>query len=62
VLVPNSTYQVVGRPFGSTVPASVAEVAVTFDAEPVTATGPDAVVKMPSPPRLVPDPFVATSR
>jgi hypothetical protein len=62
VLVPYSTYQVVGRPFGSTVPFSVADVAVTLDAVPVTAAGADAVVKIPSAPRLVPAAFVATSR
>jgi hypothetical protein len=53
---------VVGRPFGSTVPFSVADVAVTLDAVPVTAAGADAVVKIPSAPRLVPAAFVATSR
>lgn len=62
MLVPYSKYQVVARPFGSTVPASAADVAVTLEAAPVTATGPDEVLKMPSSPRLVAAPFVATRR
>jgi hypothetical protein len=62
VLVPYSKYPVVGRPFGSTVPLSVAELTVTPVAEPVTATGAVGVVKTPSRPRVVPPPLVATSR
>jgi hypothetical protein len=62
VPVPYSKYQVVDRPFGSTVPLSVAEETVTPVAEPVTATGADAVVKIPSPPRVVPPLLVATTR
>jgi hypothetical protein len=62
VLVPYWKYQVVARPFGSTVPLSVAELTVTLVEEPVTALGADGVVKIPSPPRVVPLPLVATSR
>jgi hypothetical protein len=62
VLVPYSKYQVVARPFGSTVPLRVAVVVDTLVAEPVTATGPAEVVKIPSAPRSVPAPFVATTR
>ena len=39
MLVPYSKYQTVARPFGSTVPFSVAELVVTFVAVPVTAAG-----------------------
>ncbi len=62
MLVPYSKYQVVARPFGSTVPVSVAEVGVTPVAAPVTAAGAAEVVKIPSAPRLVPAAFVATTR
>jgi hypothetical protein len=62
VLVPYSKYHVVARPFGSTVPLSVADVVVTFVAEPVTAIGAADVVKIPSEPRAVPEAFVATTR
>ena len=62
MLVPYSKYHVVARPFGSTVPFSVAVVGVTPDAAPVTTAGADRVVKIPSAPRLVPAPFVATTR
>ena len=62
MLVPYSKYHVVARPFGSTVPLRVAEVVVTADALPVTATGAEDVVKIPSAPRVVPSAFVATSR
>jgi hypothetical protein len=41
---------------------SVAAVAVTLRAEPVTTTGAANVVKIPSAPRLVPAAFAATSR
>ena len=62
MLVPYGKYQVVARPFGSTLPLSVAELTVTLVAEPVTATGAVGVAKIPSAPRAVPAPFVATSR
>ena len=62
MLVPYSKYQTVARPFGSTVPFSVAELVVTFVAAPVTAAGAAEVAKIPSAPRLVPAPFVATTR
>jgi len=41
---------------------SVAEVGVTPVTGPVTAGGADEVVKIPSAPRLLPAPFVATTR
>ena len=62
MLVPYSKYHVVARPFGSTVPLSVAVVVVTLVADPVTATGPADVVKIPSAPRAVPGLFVATTQ
>jgi len=62
VVVPYSKNHVVVRPFGSTVPSSVADVTVTADAFPVTTTGAEAVVKMPSAPRPVPALLVATTR
>ena len=62
VEVPYSTNQVVGSPFGFTVPPSVAEVGPTPVAGDVTTTGGDAVVKSPSPPLAVPDAFFATRR
>jgi hypothetical protein len=62
VLVPYSKNHVVARPFGSTLPLSVAEVGVTLVAAPVTTAGAAEVVKSPSAPRLVPAPFVATTR
>ena len=62
MLVPYSKYQVVARPLASTVPDSVAELAVTSEAPEVTATGAEAVVKMPSAPCAVPELFVATTR
>ncbi len=60
--VPYSTNQVVGSPFGFTVPPRVAVVGPTPVAGDVTTTGGDAVVKSPSPPLAVPDAFFATSR
>jgi len=60
--VPYSTYQVVGWPFGFTVPPSVALEGPTAVAGDVTATGGEAVVKRPSPPFVVPEEFLATSR
>ena len=62
MLVPYSKYHVVARPFGSTLPLSVAPLGLTPVAVPVTAIGADRVVKIPSAPRLVPAPFVATTR
>ena len=62
VEVPYSTNQVVGSPFGFTVPPRVAVVGPTPVAGDVTTTGGDAVVKSPSPPLAVPDAFFATSR
>lgn len=62
MLVPYSKCHDVERPFGSTDPLSVAELMVTRVAEPVTATGTDKVVKIPSAPRVVPSLLVATSR
>ena len=62
MLVPYSKYQTVARPFGSTVPFNVAELVVTFVALPVAAAGAADVAKIPSAPRLVPAPFVATTR
>ena len=62
MLVPYSKYHVVARPFGSTVPLSVADVTVTLVAEPVTATGAAEVLKIPSAPRAVPELLVATTR
>ena len=62
MLEPYWKYQVVARPFGSTVPLSVAELTVTLVEEPVIALGGDGVVKIPSPPRVMPPPFAATSR
>ena len=52
----------VGLPFGSTEPLSVADDTVTDDAEPVTTAGGTSVVKTPSEPRLVPAVEVATTR
>jgi hypothetical protein len=60
--VPYSTNQVVGSPFGFTVPPSVAVVGPTEVAGDVTTTGGDAVVNSPSPPLDVPDEFFATRR
>ena len=60
--VPYSTYQSVAWPFGFTVPPSVAPVGPTPDAPDVTATGGEAVVKIPSAPLTVPEAFLATSR
>ena len=60
--VPYSTNQVVGSPFGFTVPPRVAVVGPTPVAGDVTTTGGDAVVKSPSPPLAVPEAFFATSR
>jgi hypothetical protein len=62
VLVPYWKYQVVARPLGSTVPVSVADVAVIAPAGPVLATGLAEVEKIPSAPRVVPALLVATSR
>ena len=55
-------YHVVARPLGSTEPTAVAVVAPTACAAPVTATGGSAVLKLRSPPKVVPDAFVATRR
>ena len=62
MLVPYSKYQLVARPFGSTLPFSVAEVGVTLVAAAVTATGAAEVVKIPSLPRAVPAALLATTR
>jgi hypothetical protein len=62
VLVPYSKYHVVGRPLGSTVPFSIAEVVVTAVTLPVVVAGTDDVVRMPSEPRPVPALLVATKR
>ncbi len=62
MLVPYSMYHVVGRPLGSTVPFSVADVAVTLVAAVVTAAGADDVVRIPSAPCPVPAVLVATKR
>jgi hypothetical protein len=64
VLVPYSKYHVDGRPFGLTVPLSVAPVAVISVAAPVAATGlgAAAVVSRPSAPRAAPLALVATRR
>jgi hypothetical protein len=60
--VPYSKYQVVERPFGVTVPLSVADVGVTELAPPVTLPGAAPVVKVRSAPLLVPASLVATTR
>ena len=60
--VPYSKYHVVERPFGLTVPFSVADVEVTELALPVAALGVDDVCRIPSLPRLVPAVETATSR
>ena len=60
--VPYSTYQFVDWPFGLTVPPRVAVVGPTPVAADVTATGGDAVVKRPSAPFTVAEPFLATRR
>jgi len=52
----------VERPFGLTVPFSTALEEPISDAIPVTTAGEDKVVKIPSPPLLVPSEFCATSR
>jgi hypothetical protein len=64
VVVPYSKYQVAGRPFGSTVPFSVADAPETAVAAPVTTSGgcAAAVVIWPSAPVAVPLLFVATNR
>ena len=49
-------------PCGSTEPTAVAVVAPTACAAPVTAAGASDVVKLRSPPTVVPDAFVATRR
>ena len=64
MLVPYSKYHVAGRPFGLTVPLSVAVVPATPVAAPVTTSGgvAAAVVNSPSAPCAVPLPFMATKR
>jgi hypothetical protein len=62
VLVPYSKYQLADRPFGFTLPPRVADDGPTEDAEPVITTGGDAVLKVPSAPRLVPALLAATNR
>ena len=64
MLVPYSKYHVAARPFGLTVPVSVADVLDRPVAEPVTASGAGAadVVKVPSAPCAVPAALVATKR
>ena len=62
MLVPYSKYHVVARPFGSTVPLSVAVVVVTLVAEPVTATGAGGGGEDSVGALAVPELFVATTR
>jgi hypothetical protein len=62
VVVPYSKYHEVDRPFGFTVPFSVADVVATAVAAPVTAVGAFAVEKVRSEPRAVPAVFDATRR
>ncbi len=62
MLVPYSTHQPVERPFGSTVPPTVAEVGPSDQAGLVTTVGAARVENVWSAPRLVPAPFEATSR
>ena len=61
-LVPYSTHQPVERPFGSTVPPTVAEVGPSDHAGLVTTVGAARVENVWSAPRPVPAPFDATSR
>ncbi len=60
--VPYSNQRVVERPFGVTVPRSVAEVGATEDTSPVTTVGAALVVKEESLPVLVPASLEATMR
>jgi len=62
VLVPYSIHQPVELPFGSTVPATVADVGPSALAGLVTTAGAACVVKVRSAPRAVPVPFDATRR
>ena len=62
MLVPYSTHHEVERPFGLTVPETVALVAVTPEAGPVTTLGGGCVVNDASAPAVVPASLTATSR
>ena len=62
VLVPNSTNHDVERPFGFTVPPSVADVGPIAAAGPVLTVGADWVVKTRSEPLTVPASLDATRR
>ena len=62
MLVPYSKYYVVARPFGLTVPLSVADVGVDARRGAGDHAARTSVVKIPSAPWLVPAPFVATKR
>ena len=60
--MPYSNHQVVERPFGVTVPWSVAVVGAIDEASPVTTTGAELVVNVASLPTAVPASLVATIR
>ena len=62
MLVPYSIHQPVERPFGSTVPPTVAESGPSAQALAVTTAGAARVWNVASAPRLVPLALVATSR
>ena len=62
VLVPYSKYQFVERPFGVTVPLSLAVVGEIEDAALVETDGAPLVVKVASAPFVVPPSEVATRR
>ena len=62
VVRPYSTCQVVSRPCGLTVPATVAVLPATDEAPPVVARGAVPVVNVLSAPRVVPASLVATRR
>src|SRR4051812_6514807 len=62
VVVPHSMYPVDASPFGFTVPDSVADVPVMFDAEPLTTIGGPAVLNVLSRPFVVPPALEATMR
>ena len=59
---PYSTYQDVDAPLGLTVPAILADVALTDDAGPVTTIGTERVLNVASAPVRVPPSFVAVTR
>ncbi len=59
---PYSTYTEVERPFGFTVPWTVAAVAPMAMTGPVTTVGPESVLNVRSSPLTVPALFTATRR